>query len=146
MKETQKTLEAFEYFVSLGGGATVANCTAIAEQFQVSDRTFWNWYSKLDWKKRLQARLQPEANQSLSETRGKFLADIQGNIELVNSAISSSMTRSADGSIDIPNGGNFAAIVGSYAILLQLALLVEGEVVKVGGSVSPVPQSGALAA
>jgi len=48
--------EAFEYFLSLGGGASAKNCTKVAQKFQISERTFWNWYKKYNWRERVEQR------------------------------------------------------------------------------------------
>jgi hypothetical protein len=53
MKEKQKHIDAFEEFYSLGGAASAENCRRVADKFQISERTFWNWYKDLGWKERV---------------------------------------------------------------------------------------------
>nr|WP_319372465.1 hypothetical protein [uncultured Methanobacterium sp.] len=53
MREKQKHIDAFEYFYSLGGAASAENCRRVADKFQISERSFWNWYKDLEWKERV---------------------------------------------------------------------------------------------
>lgn len=81
MKEKQKHLDAFEFFFALGGAATEENCRKVAEKFQISERTFWNWYKKLGWKERVQLRnievskkVEEKTNTTIADNKAKYLS------------------------------------------------------------------------
>lgn len=56
MREKLRHKQAFDYYYSLGGEASQSNCSKVAEKFQISERTFWNWYKALNWQHRVEQR------------------------------------------------------------------------------------------
>ena len=81
MKEKEKHLDAFEYFYSLGGAASAENCRRVADKFQMSERTFWNWYKNLGWKERVHLRnievakgVEEKTNSTLIENKANYLS------------------------------------------------------------------------
>ena len=80
MKEKQKHLDAFELFYTLGGEASHENCRGVAEELQISERTFWNWYKKFGWKERVQLRnidvskeVEKKTNSTIADNKAKYL-------------------------------------------------------------------------
>jgi hypothetical protein len=81
MKERMKHREAFEFFYSLGGAPIKNNALSVSKEFKVTERTFWNWYKKLDWKEKVQLRdievskgVEQKTNSSLIENKAKYLS------------------------------------------------------------------------
>lgn len=81
MREKQKHIDAFDYFYQLGGAASAENCRRVAEKFQISERTFWNWYKKLGWKERVHLRnievskgVEEKTNSTLIENKANYLS------------------------------------------------------------------------
>jgi hypothetical protein len=80
MKEKQKHLDAFELFYTLGGEASQENCTRVSDKFQITERTFWNWYKKLGWKDRVHLRnidvneeVVQRTNSKIADNKAKYL-------------------------------------------------------------------------
>jgi len=57
MIERQKHLDAFEYFIQLGGQPNDENTMKTAQEFGVSKRTIFVWYKEFHWKDRAIIRL-----------------------------------------------------------------------------------------
>lgn len=81
MKERMKHRDAFEFFYALGGAPTNKNAAAVAKEFKVTERTFWNWYKKLDWKEKVQLRdieiskgVEEKTITTLVENKAKYLS------------------------------------------------------------------------
>lgn len=81
MKEKQKHRDAFEFFYNLNGAPTKENAVTVADEFEVTERTFWNWYSKLNWKEKVQLRdieiskgVEEKTNSTLIENKAKYLS------------------------------------------------------------------------
>ena len=75
MKEKQKHLDAFELFYFLGGEASQESCRAVADKFQISERTFWNWYKKLNWNERTHLRNIDINKEVVEKTNSKIAAN-----------------------------------------------------------------------
>jgi hypothetical protein len=80
MKEKQKHLDAFEFFYLMGGVASDENCSKVAGKFQVSERTFWNWYKNFGWKERVELRnieinkeVIKKTNPAIVDNKAKYL-------------------------------------------------------------------------
>jgi hypothetical protein len=80
MREQERHIDAFEYFYSLGGAASKENCRRVADKFQISERTFWNWYKKLGWKERVHLRnidvgkkVEKKTNSTIADNKAKYL-------------------------------------------------------------------------
>ena len=81
MREKQKHIDAFDYFYQLGGAASAENCRRVAEKFQISERTFWNWYKKLGWKERVHLRnidvgkkVEEKTNTTIADNKANYLS------------------------------------------------------------------------
>ncbi|MDY9922780.1 hypothetical protein [Methanobacterium sp.] len=81
MREKQKHIDAFDYFYNLGGAASAENCRLVAEKFQISERTFWNWYKKLGWKERVHLRnidvgkkVEEKTNTTIADNKANYLS------------------------------------------------------------------------
>lgn len=81
MREKQKHIDAFDYFYQLGGAASNENCRLVAEKFQISERTFWNWYKKLGWKERVHLRnidvgkrVEEKTNTTIADNKANYLS------------------------------------------------------------------------
>jgi hypothetical protein len=81
MREKENHIDAFEYFYSLGGAATSENCRKVADKFQISERSFWNWYKELGWKERVHLRnievakgVEEKTVSTLIENKAKYLS------------------------------------------------------------------------
>jgi hypothetical protein len=81
MREKQKHIDAFDYFYQLGGAASAENCRLVAEKFQISERTFWNWYKKLGWKERVHLRnidvgkrVEEKTNTTIADNKANYLS------------------------------------------------------------------------
>lgn len=88
MREKQKHLDAFEYFYSLGGGATKDNCRRVAQKFHISERTFWNWYKNLGWKERVHVRdidvakkVAEKTTTTIADNKAKYLTFVHKIID-----------------------------------------------------------------
>jgi len=84
MKEKLKHKKAFEFFYSLGGEASEKNCRKVSEKFHISERTFWNWYKKFNWKERVEQRdiengkkLEKKVNKAVVNSRADYRALIK---------------------------------------------------------------------
>jgi len=94
MIERQKHLDAFEYFIKLGGQPNDENTMKTAQEFGVSKRTIFVWYKELNWRDRsiirlVQARNKAEENGILDKE-----AEIAALLTLVKSKIAESNVRS----------------------------------------------------
>ena len=78
MNEKLRNKEAFEYFLSLGGEATESNCRKVASKFQRTERTFWNWYKKFNWKEQVEQRTL-EIAKKLEEKVDKTIVNSRAN-------------------------------------------------------------------
>ncbi len=81
MREKEVHIDAFEYFYSLGGAASAENCRRVADKFQISERTFWNWYKKLGWKERVHLRnidvrkkVEEKTNTTIADNKANYLS------------------------------------------------------------------------
>lgn len=81
MREKQKHIDAFDYFYNLGGAASNENCRLVADKFQISERTFWNWYKKLGWKERVHLRnidvgkrVEEKTNTTIADNKANYLS------------------------------------------------------------------------
>lgn len=81
MREQERHIDAFEYFYSLGGAASKENCRRVADKFQISERTFWNWYKKLGWKERVHLRnidvgrkVEKKTNTTIADNKANYLS------------------------------------------------------------------------
>ncbi|OPY24753.1 MAG: hypothetical protein A4E26_00143 [Methanobacterium sp. PtaU1.Bin097] len=81
MREKQKHIDAFDYFYSLGGVASAENCRLVADKFQISERTFWNWYKNLGWKERVHLRnidvgkkVEEKTNTTIADNKANYLS------------------------------------------------------------------------
>jgi hypothetical protein len=88
MIEKQKHLDAFEYFYTLGGSASKENCRQVAQKFQISERTFWNWYKKLGWKERTHLRdidvakkVEEKTTSTIADNKAKYLTFVHKIID-----------------------------------------------------------------
>ena len=57
MIERQKHLDAFEYFIGLGGTASDANIEKTGGKWGVSPNTIWRWYKEFNWRDKTIIRL-----------------------------------------------------------------------------------------
>jgi len=94
MRETQKHLDAFEYFIKLGGSGTRENVSQMSVKFAVAERTIWRWYQEFNWRDRaiirlVQAKKKLEEDGILSKE-----AEIAALLTLVKSKIAESNVRS----------------------------------------------------
>ena len=53
LRETLEKAEAFEFYYMLGKGRS---CSLVAEEFQVSLRTVYNWSRWFNWQKKVRER------------------------------------------------------------------------------------------
>lgn len=149
MIERQKHLDAFAYFLSLGGIPSRDNCIKVADKLQISERTFWNWYKKLDWKSRTQG-ITTEASQEVTENAVHLMAeqkeaiiiDLQGDRKKtrefrakLHRAFEFLGDRINDGALVAKDISEVAQLVNAYSKMVdceekevKLMLLLAGEV------------------
>ena len=84
MDENLKHLETFEYYYSLG---FARSCSQVAENFNISERTVYNWSKWFKWKQRVKDRdinnakeLEEKTNTTLLEAKTKYLVVIQATL------------------------------------------------------------------
>lgn len=137
MKERQKHVEAFEYYISLGGQPTAANCRKVRERFGICEQTFWNWYKKLNWKEKATIRLN-EISKKLADKTDNDIITIKANhrkeikqtLALIRSTLSNAIKNingKAESSIEPERAKDIADLANSYEKLVKLDLLLLGE-------------------
>lgn len=91
--ETPKQKEAFEYYVSLD---KKRSCSKVAEEFQVSQRTIFNWSKWFNWQERIKLRdiqngkkLEEKTDETLVEAKTKYLNIIQDTLQEYKQALKS---------------------------------------------------------
>ena len=84
MDENLKHFETFEYYYSLG---SARSCSQVAENFNISERTVYNWSKWFKWKQRIKDRdinnakkLEEKTDTTLLETKTKYLVVIQATL------------------------------------------------------------------
>lgn len=94
MKETFRHREAFEFFYSLGGNPSAENCRKVSEKFHISDRTFWNWYKKFNWKLRVEQRdienakvLEKKTNESIIDEKVEIRSMIRTQFNIFKQSL-----------------------------------------------------------
>lgn len=94
MKENLRHKEAFEFFYSLDGRPTNDNCRKVADKFQISERTFWNWYKELNWKLRVEQRDIENAKKVEQRTNSEVIdakADFRKTIFAIHQTLKKSL-------------------------------------------------------
>lgn len=111
MQERQKHIDAFEMFYKLGGQPTTDNCTKVAEEFQISARTFWNWYKELNWKEQVILRnrankpeIQANTDREVVKSKADHLAAVLREIDQADKIIQRYEKLIADASEKINKG------------------------------------------
>lgn len=91
--ENLKQKEAFEYYYSLGDKR---NCSRVADEFQVSERTVYNWSKWFKWQERLQERdiknadkLAEQTDETILNAKSKYIALIQDTLQEYRRALKS---------------------------------------------------------
>jgi len=135
MKEKLKHIEAFEYFYSMGGAAIIKNCRKVALKFHISERTFWNWYKKFNWKERVDQRnienaksLGKKTDKAVVNTKANYRAEIKTQLNIIKAILNNVIKDfKANNIIDVNNTGQLKDIVNCYEKLGKLDLLMMGE-------------------
>jgi len=135
MKETLRHKEAFEYFLSLGGEASRNNCRQVADKFQTTERTFWNWYKKYNWKERVEQRnieiskgLVTKTNESIINTKADYRAEIKVQFSIFKFMLNKLIENFKNNEpLVIKNLDNLKIVVDSYEKLIRLDLTLIGE-------------------
>jgi len=135
MKEKLKHIEAFEYFYSMGGAAIIKNCRKVALKFHISERTFWNWYKKFNWKERVDQRnienaksLGKKTDKAVVNTKANYRAEIKTQLNILKAILNNVIKEiKAHNIIDVNNTGQLKDIVNCYEKLGKLDLLMMGE-------------------
>lgn len=134
MNEKQKHLDAFEMFYLLGGEGSKENCRKVSSKFQITERTFWNWYKKLGWKERVHLRnievnkeVVQKTNSKIAENKAKYLTYVHKLFDDWKRKVDC-----GEAPVEIKSASDVDKIV-------KLALLLQdepGEISKVEGSVN----------
>lgn len=93
MKETLRHREAFEFYYSLG---SKRNCRKVAVEFQVSERSVYNWSKWLNWQCRVEERdmknakkIEKKTDDTIVEARTKYITIIRETLHKYESALQS---------------------------------------------------------
>jgi len=148
MREQKKHIDAFAFFISLGGGASQENCRRVSEEFQITERTFWNWHKKLNWKERVDEivklatqEIRDDAAKSIADQKQEWLVDlskdrdkIRGYKEILDMGFGFLGDRMNDGALVAKDVPEVAQLVTAYTKLedaeekrIKTALLLMGE-------------------
>jgi len=138
MRETQRHKDAFEYWLSLGGGATEDSCSKVAEKMEIATSTFWNWYKAFNWRNRADIRLNARAKKIEEKTdnavvdrKAKELAELDDIDKILQVMIKETVVRRPDGklgvSIDIEDARDMSATVSAVDKIKKLKQLLIGE-------------------
>lgn len=91
MEETLRQKEAFEYYYGRGNSRS---CRQVAEQFQVSERTVFNWSSQFKWQEKIRMRdiqnaqkLEQKTDDTILEARHKYLGLIKATLQKYEGAL-----------------------------------------------------------
>jgi len=146
MKENLRHIKAFELFYSLGGKASDKNCREVAGKLQISERTFWNWYKKLNWREKVDQRnienskkLIKKTDETVLDIKANYRAEIKAQFsilkKMLNELINKFKEDEAKGnkgkdkkSIEIKDVPGLKDIMGCYERLVKMDLTLIGEV------------------
>jgi len=120
VSEKLKHKEAFELFLSLGGGASDKNVRKTSEKRQVSERTIWRWYKKYNWKERVEQR-NMENGKKLEKKVDKAIVQSKANYRaLISKVVKKFEEKLKDGKIRIEKPEDLN-------VMAKLDLLLMGE-------------------
>ena len=120
MIETLRHKEAFECFYLLGGKASKSNCSKVASEFHISERTFWNWYKQFGWQERVQLRDQNNAEKIAEKTDTQVVDDKARMLGIVREAITEFKKNLSQKIVQVMT-------ISDLEKLVKLALLLQGE-------------------
>jgi len=82
------------FFIALGGNPSAENCRKVSEKFHISDRTFWNWYKKFNWKLRVEQRdienakvLEKKTNESIIDEKVEIRSMIRTQFNIFKQSL-----------------------------------------------------------
>ena len=138
MRETQRHKDAFEYWLSLGGGTGLDDCIKVAQEFHISKRTFWNWYNELNWANRRDIRLNARAKKleekvdnNVVDRKAKELAEIAEikaiAIGTIKATIDVTKEKLDKLKVKIETPHELAVMIKTYKELVTLEQLLIGE-------------------
>lgn len=135
MKEKLKHIEALEYLYSLGGNTTDENVSKTSVKCQVSERTFWRWYKKYNWKERVEQRninnakkLEDKTDKTIVNTKADYRAEIKTQLSILKAILNKVIQDFKNNNIINVNTINeLEKVVSSYEKLCKLDLSIMGE-------------------
>jgi len=138
MRETQRHKDAFEYWLSLGGGTGLDDCIKVAQEFHISKRTFWNWYNELNWANRRDIRfnarakkIEEKTDNAVVDRKAKELAELDDIDKIAQAMIKSTVKKDEQGNtvltIKISDDKGMASMIGAVDKLKKLKQLLIGE-------------------
>jgi len=135
LKEKLKHIEALEYLYSLGGNTTDENVSKTSVKCQVSERTFWRWYKKYNWKERVEQRninnakkLEDKTDKTIVNTKADYRAEIKTQLSILKAILNKVIQDFKNNNIINVNTINeLEKVVSSYEKLCKLDLSIMGE-------------------
>lgn len=133
MIETQRHLDAFEHYFSLGAVSSTETRKIITEKCNICDRTFWVWYKNFNWKYRIEQRnieiskeLAKTTNKEMLNTKADYRREVRGVLSILKTAVSDVIKKMPNGkrglAFKIEDIQDLTRVLKSYKELATLDL------------------------
>lgn len=140
MKEELKHIKAFEKYYTLGGEPTKENCRKVSEEFHITERTFWNWYKKLNWRKRVEQRnmenskkIAGKTDEVIVNTKADYRVEIKIQLGILKAILNKIIEDFKEKRIiEVKSTTGLGNVISSYERLCKLDLLLMGEATERG--------------
>jgi len=136
LRENQKHIEAFELFYSLNGKMSDKNVREMSGKCQVSERTIWRWYKKLNWREKVDQRnieiskgLMAKTNETVIDTKANYRAEIKAQFSILKKMLNELINKFKNNQgIKIKDIAGLKDVIGCYEKLIRMDLTLMGEV------------------
>lgn len=119
MKEDRIHVKAFEYWYATGGGSTgQAVSRAVTEKCGVSQRTFWNWYKRFNWKARAIERNEALADKLAEAVIAETLKTREELLQIVHLCIEEFEQNLRTGRVKILDVADFDKLLKLHQLLV----------------------------
>jgi len=116
-RETDRQVEAFEYYYGLGDG--VRNLTKVANYMGKSTSCIKSWHDKFNWDERVEALKKASYDRLVESDNKRLLTEMEQYRKIIKASVTQYLTKLKKGDIQIKNPRDLAIL-----IRLDLDLLV----------------------